>query len=295
MTITRDHVSDLAEKASSDYPRSGKTSPSAAAATSASDVGPAAAAVAAASRNAEGARDSNEVPVVTLATLRSLPENEEVTLYLDVVPGAAAPARAKPPNKAAHVQIQRPSKKGAPRGSEFDKFLKRPCPDLGGLLHTLERKMTPRPTGQRQRLQMKPDAEEVVATVSQCVIVRKVSSCDEGKGGGGRRVGRGGGCGITGKFPSVSTPPLPPMPPPAAPPKSAASSKVDATIDACLLGESQIGGEAVHCFSIFLLLLGRMVILNAMVTTFWFICSVVSLSILIGCCVKLAFIRSYPT
>ena len=221
MTITRDHVSDLAEKASSDDPRSGKTSPSAATAT----------ATAAASRNAESARDSNEVPVVTLATLRSLPENEEVTLYLDVVP-AAAPGTKRP--KAAQK-----SKKKAAEASEFEKFLKRPCPDLGGLLHTLEKKIASPPRGRQSSA--RSEAEEVVATVSQCVIVRKISSCDEGKGGGE-------GCAIGGKLPKFSTPSMPPPPLAVLPraskeKKSGVSSKVDATIDACLLGESQTNGE----------------------------------------------------
>ena len=80
MTITRDHVSDLAEKASPDEPRSGKNSPPAA--TAATVEAP---------RKAEAAPNSKKgAAVVTLATLRSLPENEEVTLYLDVVPAAEA-------------------------------------------------------------------------------------------------------------------------------------------------------------------------------------------------------------
>ena len=216
MTITRDHVSDLAEKA----PRSGKASPSAATATAAADVEPAAASSAVASR-----RNSDEGPAVTLATLRSLPENEEVTLYLDVVPGA--PPGPKQPKSAPKP----PPKTVAKASSEFDKFLKRPCPDLGGLLHTLESKIAT-PSGGRQSSAKPRAEEEVVATVSQCVIVRKISTCDEGGGAG---------CANTGKLTNTSTPMPPPsvvLPRNAEEKRSAASSKVDATIDACLLGES---------------------------------------------------------
>ena len=228
MTITRDHVSDLAEKPS----RSGKTSPSATATATAASHVPRSRSR---SRNVELARDSNRRgeegpdPVVTLATLRSLPENEEVTLYLDVVP-AAPPGTKKP--KAA----KKPSKKVA-KVSEFDRFLERPCPDLGGLLHTLEKKITSSPRGQRQSSRTKPRVaaaaeEEVVATVSQCVIVRRISRGND----------EGGVCAIKGTCPNLSTPPMPP-PPPAVPPRTSPASKVDATINACLLGESQTDGE----------------------------------------------------
>ena len=223
MTITRDHVSDLAEKASPDEPRSGKNSPSAATA-----------ATVAAPRNAEAVPNAKKgAAVVTLATLRSLPENEEVTLYLDVVPAAgtaATPAGPKPP-RAAQNRPKPPREIAA--SSEFDKFLKRPCPDLGGLLHTLEEKIASPPRGRRSVA--RSEAEEVVATVSQCVIVRKISGREEG----------GGECVASGGIPRSSAP-MPP-PPPAAllwrgaeGKKCAAASKVDATIDACLLGESQI-------------------------------------------------------
>ena len=223
MTITRDHVSDLAEKASPDEPRSGKNSPPAA--TAATVEAP---------RKAEAAPNSKKgAAVVTLATLRSLPENEEVTLYLDVVPAAgtaAAPAGPQPP-RAAQNRPKPPREIAA--ASEFDKFLKRPCPDLGGLLHTLEEKIASPPRSRRSVA--RSEAEEVVATVSQCVIVRKISGRDEG---GGEGV-------ASGRIPRSSAP-MPP-PPPAAllwrgaeGKKCAAASKLDATIDACLLGESQI-------------------------------------------------------
>ena len=234
MTITRDHVSDLAEKASPDEPRSGKNSPSATAATTV-----------AAPRNAEAAPNTKKgAAVVTLATLRSLPENEEVTLYLDVVPAAgtaATPAGPKPPPRAAQNLPKPPRETAA--ASEFDKFLKRPCPDLGGLLHTLEEKIASPPPRGRRSVARSEAEEEVVATVSQCVIVRKISGRDEG----------GGACAAGGRIPRSSAP-MPPPPPAASSSrgaegkKCAAASKVDATIDACLLGESQIvtAGEGIH-------------------------------------------------
>ena len=169
---------------------------------------------------------------MTLATLRSLPENEEVTLYLDVVPAsasaAATPAGPKPPRDAQSPP--NPPRRNA-AASEFDKFLTRPCPDLGGLLHTLEEKIASPPRGRRSVA--KSEAEEVVATVSQCVIVRKISGCDEG----------GGDCAASGRIPRSSMPMPPParlLPRGAEGKKCAATSKVETTIDACLLGESPI-------------------------------------------------------
>ena len=240
MTITRDHVSDLAEKASSESedPRSGKTFPVSVVSAAAADATDEQ--VGEAHTHGEVARDANagrgrdeEGPaVVTLATLKSLPTNQEVTLYLDVVP---APPSKRPTTsrssskndgqKAAHV-------------SEFEKFLKQPCPDLGVLLRTLEGKMASKGhTVARRRATAA--VEEVVATVSsQCVIVRKISRGSDNSNCTDKTDPVYTGEKKQVNFPNPSMPPPPPVRPRISDRmKKSSGSKVDATIAECLLGE----------------------------------------------------------
>ena len=216
MTITRDHVSDLAEKASSESedPRSGKSSMAAVVPAVAADATDekAVKAPGEVARYSNGGRGSDEEgpAVVTLATLNSLPTNQEVTVYLDVMP---APASKRPTTSRA-----------SSKSSEFEKFLKQPCPDLGGLLRTLEGEMASKGRNVVRR-RATAAMEEVVATVSQCVIVRKISRADAVAGE--KQV----------NCPDASMPPPPPVPSRISERKKSSGSKVDATIAECLLGE----------------------------------------------------------
>ncbi len=294
MTITRDHVADLAEKASSRDASSPKDGPGAGGARGNGQG----ASAAAADKNPKGGK-----PVVTLDTLRKLPENQEVTIYLDVV---ATPqkqrAGAKVPEVPAADLARSPVQK---QPNAVNTLLNRPCPNLNVLIRTLEQRISDDKKGEAEgegdEEAKEEGKEEIVATVSECVIVRsvpksaKATAVKSNNDNSGKVVvlkaaaaGMNVAAGNTSARrllpppppppppPSASKPPaalLPPPPPPpplpttkttttpsgtkaehieTAPKKATPLSKVDATIDECLLGKSFVHTSRASRSSLFI-------------------------------------------